>query len=211
ISFSSYRTKMISPRGRAEELERLPGVGKYTARAVAAFALGEPSVFVETNIRTAVIHHFFSKPLRTSNAKRSRKSPKTSNENCHCICIYSDNSDAKITDAQIEEVLARAMPKDRERVRDWYFALMDYGAHLKRSGVRLNAASKHYAKQARFAGSAREARGAILRELAKGSRSAGELGGLFGAARRAQVRGALAALHAEGLVKRRGARYGLAR
>lgn len=42
------------------ELEALPGVGPYTARAVAAFAYNEDVLFVETNIRTAVIHHFFA-------------------------------------------------------------------------------------------------------------------------------------------------------
>ncbi|HEY6007719.1 MAG TPA: A/G-specific adenine glycosylase, partial [Geobacteraceae bacterium] len=35
-----------------EALERLPGIGPYTARAVAAFAFGQPTVFIETNIRT---------------------------------------------------------------------------------------------------------------------------------------------------------------
>lgn len=43
----------------ASTLETLPGVGPYTARAVAAFAYNEDGVFVETNLRTAVIHHFF--------------------------------------------------------------------------------------------------------------------------------------------------------
>lgn len=42
-----------------EALESLPGVGPYTARAVAAFAYGMPVVFIETNIRTVFIHHFF--------------------------------------------------------------------------------------------------------------------------------------------------------
>jgi A/G-specific adenine glycosylase len=43
----------------AEELDALPGVGPYTARAVMAFAFGEPSVFIETNIRSVYIYHFF--------------------------------------------------------------------------------------------------------------------------------------------------------
>lgn len=46
------------PRG-IEEIESLPGVGPYTARAVAAFAFNTDSLFVETNIRAAVIHHFY--------------------------------------------------------------------------------------------------------------------------------------------------------
>jgi A/G-specific adenine glycosylase len=43
-----------------EALQRLPGIGPYTARAVAAFAFNMPVVFIETNIRAVFIHHFFS-------------------------------------------------------------------------------------------------------------------------------------------------------
>lgn len=42
-----------------EALEQLPGIGPYTARAVAAFAYNQDVVFVETNLRTVVLHHFF--------------------------------------------------------------------------------------------------------------------------------------------------------
>ena len=41
------------------ELEALPGVGQYTARAIAAFAYNQDVILVETNIRTAILHHFF--------------------------------------------------------------------------------------------------------------------------------------------------------
>ncbi|ABL01079.1 HhH-GPD family protein [Pelobacter propionicus] len=43
------------------ELQNLPGIGPYTARAVAAFAFGLPEPFIETNIRTVFIHFFFHK------------------------------------------------------------------------------------------------------------------------------------------------------
>ncbi len=43
------------------ELEELPGIGPYTARAIATFAYGTREVFIETNIRSAFIHHFFPK------------------------------------------------------------------------------------------------------------------------------------------------------
>lgn len=41
------------------DLRALPGVGDYTARAVRVFAFNEPDVLVETNVRAAIIHHFF--------------------------------------------------------------------------------------------------------------------------------------------------------
>lgn len=44
---------------REEELRKLPGVGNNTAGAIMAYAFNEPTVFIETNIRTAYIFHFF--------------------------------------------------------------------------------------------------------------------------------------------------------
>jgi len=41
------------------ELESLPGIGPYSARAVAAFAFGTAEPLIETNIRTVFIHFFF--------------------------------------------------------------------------------------------------------------------------------------------------------
>lgn len=40
-------------------LMKLPGVGKNTAGAVMAYAHNQPVYFIETNIRTVYIHHFF--------------------------------------------------------------------------------------------------------------------------------------------------------
>jgi A/G-specific adenine glycosylase len=66
-------------------LQALPGVGAATAGAVCAFAFNKPAVFVETNIRSVFIHHFFHDrdgvkdneilPLvaQTLDAKRTRR------------------------------------------------------------------------------------------------------------------------------------------
>lgn len=40
-------------------LMELPGIGPATAASIAAFAFNKPTVFIETNIRTVFIHHFF--------------------------------------------------------------------------------------------------------------------------------------------------------
>jgi len=41
------------------QLRRLPGIGPATAAAVCVFAYGDPLVFIETNIRSVFLHHFF--------------------------------------------------------------------------------------------------------------------------------------------------------
>lgn len=152
-----------------EGLESLSGIGHYTARAVAAFAWNQDVLFIETNIRTAVIHHFFPRKK-------------------------------VVADTDITAVLEQALPKGR--AREWYAALMDYGSHLKRSGVKLNHRSKAYAKQGTFEGSGRQARGAILRALINGPQRATALTKLLGAKRVLQMRKALAGLEREGMVER---------
>ena len=43
-----------------ELLITFPGIGKATAASIAAFAFNSPTMFIETNIRTVFIHHFYS-------------------------------------------------------------------------------------------------------------------------------------------------------
>jgi A/G-specific adenine glycosylase len=157
-----------------EGLEELSGVGPYTARAISVFAYGSDEVVIETNIRTAIIHHFFPKKK-------------------------------KVTDGEIEKILAQALPKGKSR--EWYSALMDYGAHLKRSGVSHNARTKIYTKQSVFKGSLREARGAILRALAQKPQTSKMLANLLGDSRKAQLKQALSALEVEGLVEKGSTKY----
>ncbi|TSA43958.1 A/G-specific adenine glycosylase, partial [bacterium] len=164
----SYRTNLVFDT--VKKLEELSGVGPYTARAVAAFAYNQNVIVIETNIRTVVIHHFFSKKK-------------------------------KVSDTEIEKVLRRAAPDVASaKSGEWYSALMDYGAHLKRSGISHNAKSKTYTKQSKFSGSLREARGAILREYTRGVTSRTRLISLLGPSRKEQMKTALKALIQEGLV-----------
>jgi len=158
--------KGVFPK-KAEALQKLPGVGSYTAGAVTAFAYNHDTVFIETNIRTVVMHHFFT---RTK----------------------------KVNDAEIMSILEKVFPKGKARI--WYSALMDYGAHLKKSGVRINTKAKGYVKQKKFAGSDREARGAILKALVQGPKPATLLINLFGTERRGQLKKQLPSLTKEGLI-----------
>jgi len=52
-----------------DSLMRLPGVGKNTAGAIIAYAFNQPLVFVETNIRTVYIHHFFHDQMGISDTE----------------------------------------------------------------------------------------------------------------------------------------------
>lgn len=127
-----------------EELTLLSGVGPYTAGAILAFSYGNPEPFVETNIRTVVMHHVFARKQ-------------------------------KVIDAEILQVLNQIKPKQGDSARNWYGALMDYGTHLKRCGVRTNSKSAHYAKQKAFKGSLREVRGALLKAIGSAALSEAKL------------------------------------
>lgn len=48
----------IIPNDR-QLLQKLPGIGPYTAGAICAFAYNQPEVFLETNIRAVLLHFFF--------------------------------------------------------------------------------------------------------------------------------------------------------
>lgn len=117
-------------------IEKIPGIGPYTAGAIQAFAFNKGVPVIETNIRTAYTHHFFK-------------------------------GKEQVSDKEILVLVEKTL--DTENPREWYWALMDYGSHLKRQGIRINAQSRHYTKQKPFKGSDREVRGAILRELSQGN------------------------------------------
>ena len=75
---------------------------------------------------------------------------------------------AGINDGEILPLLEQSL--DRDNPRAWYWALMDYGAALKKVTANPNRKSAHYARQSRFKGSLREVRGAIVRKLSGGGR-----------------------------------------
>ncbi len=114
-------------------LLELPGVGRYTARAVLAFAYGISTAFLETNIRAALIFHFFP-------------------------------AQDRVPDRALETVAASLLSGTDPRT--WYYALMDYGAWLKKREPNPTRKAAAYARQSRFEGSVRQARGAILRIIA---------------------------------------------
>jgi len=115
-----------------DTLIQLPGIGKATASAIAAFAFNQPTVFIETNIRRVFIH-----------------------------CFFQDRGNVK--DSELLSLIEEAL--DQGNPRQWYYALMDYGAMLKKEFINPNRKSWHYQKQSPFEGSQRQLRGMVLRAL----------------------------------------------
>lgn len=52
-----------------EILKRFPGIGPNTAASILAFAYNIPHPFIETNVRTVFLHHFFSDEENISDAQ----------------------------------------------------------------------------------------------------------------------------------------------
>ncbi len=137
----------------ARELEKLRGVGPYTARAVATFAFNKPEVFIETNIRSVYLFLFFPRDNFPSGQEGSHKE---ADEASHPV---------KVADSSLMPLIEVTLY--HEDPRTWYYALMDYGARLKKSTANPNRRSLHYSRQSKFQGSLRQARGAIVKSLAQ--------------------------------------------
>jgi A/G-specific adenine glycosylase len=78
-----------------------------------------------------------------------------------------------ISDKDILPLVERTV--DTKKVREWYWALMDYGAYLGKLIDNPNKKSKHYVKQKKFEGSVREVRGGVLKLLLRKSYSLNDL------------------------------------
>lgn len=151
-------------------LVKLPGIGPNTAGALLAYAFNQPVVFIETNIRTVFIHHYF-------------------------------NDHEAVADKEILALVAKTL--DHEHPREWYWALMDYGAYLKQAVGNLNRQSRSYARQSAFHGSRRQIRGQVIRLLGQGPQTRARLAEQIADDRLAEV---LAELIQEQLI-RRNSRY----
>ena len=59
LTKNTLKTTQIEFPRTQEELIQLPGIGPYTASAIVTFAYNQPTMVLETNIRTVFLHHFF--------------------------------------------------------------------------------------------------------------------------------------------------------
>jgi A/G-specific adenine glycosylase len=114
------------------------------------------------------------------------------------LFFFFKNRTTKVHDREIEVLVEKSLTS---RPRDWYYALMDFGAMLKKAGLNLNHQSAHYKTQSKFIGSDRQLRGRILQFLLDNSPASGELENNF-VDEEPRFSRILAQLCSEGLVKK---------
>lgn len=118
------------------DLRALPGVGPATAAGIRAFAYDLPGVYLETNVRTVFLHELF--PGRVD-----------------------------VPDRELIPLVRATCPRSandaRHDPRSWYYALLDYGAYLKRTQPNPSRRSRSHTVQSRFEGSHRQKRAELLR------------------------------------------------
>ena len=122
------------------DLVALPGIGPATAAGIRAFAFDLPGVYLETNVRTVFLHELFP--------------------DAH------DVPDSALVPLVREACPGFAAACGAERgPRDWYYALLDYGAFLKQTLPNPSRRSRTHARQSRFEGSHRQKRAELVRVL----------------------------------------------
>jgi A/G-specific adenine glycosylase len=120
-------------------------------------------------------------------------------------CFFRDREG--ITDAEILPLIEMSL--DTSNPRHWYYALMDYGAMLKKQVKNPNRKSAHYQKQPSFHGSFRQIRGMILKEiLSKTSVSETVLAKKLTVSPD-KIRQALSQLQKEGFIRKQGRRFAI--
>lgn len=132
----------------------LPSVGKSTAAAVQSFAYGEKSIYLETNIRRVLIEFFYPMQVQTG----------ITDEHTQLKGSVQSFTVPEVHDKELTELLQKLLvfvPDSKQ----WYYALMDVGAQMKKEVPNANKRSKHYHTQSKFEGSERQLRGQILQCL----------------------------------------------
>lgn len=146
------------------KLVALPGIGPATAQGIRAFAFDLPGVYLETNVRTVVLHHLFP------------DAPSVPDKELVPIVEATCPAGLDALDALDDAGVPAgpyAVPQDEDDTpRSWYYAMLDYGAHLKKTVPNPSRRAKAYTRQSKFEGSRRQKRAEVVRMLL----AAGEIG-----------------------------------
>ncbi|MBQ6395824.1 MAG: adenine glycosylase [Atopobiaceae bacterium] len=140
--------RSISERGGSfpgpqKELVALPGIGPATAAGILAFAFNRHSVYLETNVRSVFLYELFP-------------------------------DEEGIPDSVLVPLVEETCPPDSPDMlavpggddpRTWYYALLDYGSHLKRTVGNPSRRSAGHVRQSAFEGSRRQKRAELVRLL----------------------------------------------
>lgn len=114
----------------------------------------------------------------------------------------------RVPDGALLPLIAQTM--NHKNPREWYYALMDYGAMLgavQKGKKNPNRRSRHYTRQSRFEGSDRQIRAGIVKLfLAKNALTQGQIFKTF-VEPQERIEKILGALEKEGLVSKSGAYY----
>jgi len=176
-----------------EGLERLPGIGPYSARAVASIAFGQPAGAVDTNVRRWIVRRFAADP-----------------------------ADRRALQDLADRLAEAAASSDPQEAGAWTHAAMEFGARICTARVprcdicpvsqgcpsRSDPRRVPVPRQSAAAAPSRAARGALLRALA--SAPAHRLGGrkasqvVKGGANGANYREITKGLERDGLLHRSG-------
>lgn len=133
-----------------KELVKLPGIGPATAAGIRAFAFNLHGVYLETNVRTVFLHELYPQAEGVPDSELVPLVELT------CPASAADAVDA---DGAANDATTELTP------RSWYYALLDYGAYLKKTIPNPSRRSKSHVKQSRFEGSHRQKRAELLRVL----------------------------------------------
>ena len=142
-----------------KELVKLPGIGPATAAGIRAFAFNLHGVYLETNVRTVFLHELYPQAEGVPDSELVPLVELT----CPASVTNVANAVAAVTDAVVDT--AAESDETELTPRSWYYALLDYGAYLKKTIPNPSRRSKSHVKQTRFEGSHRQKRAELLRVL----------------------------------------------
>lgn len=119
--------------------------------------------------------------------------------------FFRDATD--VPDSHILPIVAQTLPVGRSR--EWYWALMDYGVHVKTTYQNPSRRARAHVQQSTFVGSDRQLRGLIIRVLLAhpSGLTKNGLARICQEFTHERIQTQLSALTVEGMVTRRGQRY----
>ena len=142
-----------------KELVKLPGIGPATAAGIRAFAFNLHGIYLETNVRTVFLHELYPQAEGVPDSELVPLVELT------CPASVEDVADAVAAGTDVAVNTAAETDETELTPRSWYYALLDYGAYLKKTIPNPSRRSKSHVKQSRFEGSHRQKRAELLRVL----------------------------------------------